>query len=220
MDITILLYDGMTALDAIGPYEVLVYGPRHRVRFVAPSAGPVTLDSGVLQLIASEAVAAVDRTDILLVPGGLGSRRLMGDADLLGELRRLHQTTRYTTSVCTGSLLLAAAGILQGVSATTHWSQLEFLGELGAKPTQKRIVEQGKIITAAGVSAGIDMALHLLARLHGEELARAVQLYIEYDPAPPFDSGSPAKAGPEIVERVRRLMQASEAGQSSARAGA
>jgi transcriptional regulator GlxA family with amidase domain len=140
---------------------------------------------------------------VIVVPGGFGTRALMHDETMLSWLRRAHATSEWTTSVCTGSLLLAAAGILDGLEATTHWLALELLREYGATPVQRRVVEQGKVITAAGVSAGIDMALKLASRIAGEELACAIQLGIEYDPEPPFESGSTAKASPEIVALVR-----------------
>ena len=138
------------------------------------------------------------------MPGGHGTRALMHDERMLEWVRAAHETSRFTTSVCTGSLVLGAAGILDGLEATTHWAVLDTLGRLGAIPVTRRVVEQGKVITAAGVSSGIDMALTLAARIAGEDVARAIQLAIEYDPEPPFDSGSIAKAGPQIVELARR----------------
>ena len=144
----------------------------------------------------------VTAADVLVVPGGFGVDRLCRDEAVLDWIRRMHATTRWTTSVCTGSLLLAAAGLLTGICATTHWASRDALERYGAVYTEQRVVEHGKIITAAGVSSGIDMALHLLALIGGEQLAKAVQLSIEYDPQPPFDAGSPAKAGPELVSLV------------------
>jgi transcriptional regulator GlxA family with amidase domain len=141
--------------------------------------------------------------EIVVVPGGRGTRKLMGEESILAWLRRVHETSLWTTSVCTGSLLLAAAGLLEGLEATTHWLELDTLERFGARPVSRRVVEQGKLMTAAGVSAGIDMALTLAARIAGEETAKAIQLGIEYDPRPPFDSGSPAKAASELVELVR-----------------
>ena len=140
---------------------------------------------------------------MIVVPGGWGTRALMEDERVLGWLRAAHQTSTWTTSVCTGSLLLAAAGILDGLEATTHWMSLEVLSRYGATPVSRRVVEQGKVITAAGVSSGIDMALTLAARIAGEDVAQAIQLGIEYDPQPPFDSGSVEKAPAAIVELVR-----------------
>jgi len=157
----------------------------------------------MLALVADRALDELPDPEVLVVPGGYGTRALMEDETMLSWLRRAHEGSQWTTSVCTGSLLLAAAGILDGLEATTHWLALDLLERYGATPVTRRVVQQGKVITAAGVSSGIDMALTLAARLAGEDIARAIQLGIEYDPQPPFDSGSPAKAGPEIVELVR-----------------
>jgi transcriptional regulator GlxA family with amidase domain len=150
----------------------------------------------------------VSDPDLVLVPGGIGNRPLLKDAELLDWLREVDRATKWTTSVCTGSLLLGAAGLLEGKRATTNWLQLDTLREFGAEAVGGRFVEDGKIVTAAGVTAGIDMALHLVAREVGPEVAQAVQLGIEYDPDPPFDSGSPEKAPPEIVELVRAVAPA------------
>jgi transcriptional regulator GlxA family with amidase domain len=143
-----------------------------------------------------------------MVPGGFGTRALMTPNPLLDWIRAAHQTSQWTTSVCTGSLLLGAAGLLRGLEATTHWTVLDQLAALGARPTSRRVVEQGKIVTAAGVSAGIDMALTLAARIAGDEVAQAIQLGIEYDPQPPFDAGSPDKAPRAIVESLRERTRA------------
>jgi putative intracellular protease/amidase len=178
MDIVIPLYPRFTALDAIGPYEVLSRLPGAEVTFAATEAGPVTTDTGVLTMLA--------------------------DAPLIDWLREAHEYTQWTTSVCTGSLLLAAAGILTGMRATTHWAALELLGSLGATPVEERVVRVGKVVTAAGVSAGIDMALTLAALVAGDEVAQAIQLSIEYDPQPPFSAGSVSTAPPEVVELLRR----------------
>lgn len=206
MDIAILLYENMTALDAIGPYEVLSRLPGANVTFTAERAGLVTTDTGFLQLAAQRPLADVGNVDLLLVPGGPGDREVRGKPEVLEWIRRVHEGTRYTTSVCTGSLILGAAGLLKGLRATSHWTQLEALREYGAEPIGERVVEQGKIVTAAGVSAGIDMALRLVSTLVGAELAQALQLGIEYDPQPPFDAGSPEKAPAPIVELVRSAM--------------
>ena len=208
MDIAIPLFDGITALDAIGPYEVLSRLPGARVRFVADSPGPKRTDNKQLTLIADEALSAVPRPEIVMVPGGFGTRRLMTPNPLLDWIRAAHETSQWTTSVCTGSLLLGAAGLLKGLEATTHWAALDDLAALGAKPTLQRVVVQGKIVTAAGVSSGIDMALTLAARIAGDEYAQTIQLGIEYDPEPPFSSGSPRKAPPHIVESLRARMRA------------
>lgn len=205
MEIALLLYDGLAPLDAVGPYEVMRNVPGWEVRTVAPQKGPVRSEDGSLGLLADHALAEVTSPDLLLVPGGAGNRPLLDDSGLLRWLREVDQATKWTTSVCTGSLLLGAAGLLQGRRATSNWLALDALREFGAEPVEGRFVEDGKIVTAAGVTAGIDMALHLVVREAGPEVAQAVQLGIEYDPDPPFDAGSPRKAPAEIVELVRRV---------------
>ncbi len=219
MDIAIPLFDGITALDAIGPYEVLSRLPGARVRFVAVTPGPHRTDNRQLALVADEPLSAVPQPEVFVVPGGFGTRALMTPNPLLDWISTAHATSQWTTSVCTGSLLLGAAGILRGLEATTHWLQLDALRDLGARPTLRRVVEQGKIITAAGVSSGIDMALTLAARIAGDEVAQAIQLGIEYDPQPPFRAGSPETAPPQVVERVRQRIRArleAEAGSAAA----
>ncbi|MBL8189651.1 MAG: DJ-1/PfpI family protein [Acidobacteria bacterium] len=203
MEIAILLFDRFTALDAIGPYEVLSRIPNASVKFVAKQAGSVRSDQGSLAIIADYSLDEVPSPDILVVPGGPGQSALMEDEPILNWIRRAHETSTWTTSVCTGSLLLGAAGLLKGVKATSHWLADGVLSQLGAEPTAERVVIEGKIITAAGVSAGIDMALKLVALECGETWAQSIQLGIEYDPQPPFDAGSPSKAPTEIVERLR-----------------
>jgi transcriptional regulator GlxA family with amidase domain len=210
MQIAILIFDGLTALDAIGPYEVLRSVPGWEVRFVASEAGPKRTDSGALALVADDSIDDVADPDVVLVPGGKGNRPLLEDERVLSWLRAVDEQSRWTTSVCTGSLVLGAAGLLEGRRATSHWLYLQRLREFGAEPTAQRVVEDGKVLTAAGVSAGIDMALHLVAKEAGEEVAQAVQLAIEYDPDPPFDAGSPAKAPEQIVEMVRSVEAASD----------
>ncbi len=205
MEIAIPLYDRFTALDAIGPYEVLGRLPGAQVRFIAHEAGPVTTDTRMLTLVAEARLEDVAAPDVLLVPGGGGARALLEDERMLAWIRGAHETSTWTTSVCTGSLLLAAAGVLDGLEATTHWLELELLGTLGTRPVSRRVVEQGKVITAAGVSSGIDMALRLSELVAGPEVAQAIQLAIEYDPQPPFDSGSPEKAPAEVVAIVRAV---------------
>jgi transcriptional regulator GlxA family with amidase domain len=205
MEIALLLYDGLAPLDAVGPYEVMRNVPGWEVRTVAKQQGPVRSEDGSLGLLADHALSEVTAPDLVLVPGGAGNRPLIEDEELLGWLREVDRATKWTTSVCTGSLLLGAAGLLQGRRATSNWLALEALREFGADPVGGRFVEDGKVITAAGVTAGIDMALYLVSREVGPEVAQAVQLGIEYDPDPPFDSGSPEKAPAEIVELVRRV---------------
>jgi transcriptional regulator GlxA family with amidase domain len=203
--IAILIFDGLTALDAIGPYEVLSRIPGVEVRFVATDAGLKRTDTGTLGINADLGIADIRDPDIVLVPGGEGNRPLMSDTGALDWLRSSHGATTWTTSVCTGALVLGAAGILEGKRATTHWAYLDRLRDLGADPVAERVVEDGKIITGAGVSAGIDMALTLASRIAGETVAQAIQLGIEYDPDPPFDAGSPANAPPELVDLVRSI---------------
>jgi transcriptional regulator GlxA family with amidase domain len=208
MEIAILIYDKLAALDAVGPYEVMRNVPGWDVRFVAKRKGDTRTEDGTLGLVADHTLDEIASPDVVLVPGGIGSRPLMQDEELLEWLRQVDRSTKWTTSVCTGSLLLGAAGLLDGKRATGNWLVLEALRQFGADPIGGRWVEDGKVITAAGVTAGIDMALHLVAVEAGPEVAQAVQLGIEYDPDPPFDSGSPEKAPPEIVELVRQVSAA------------
>ena len=202
MQTAYLLYPGFTALDITGPHDVLNSVPGSESVFVAETAGPVRNESDTLSLVADKSFDEVTSPDILVIPGGYGTRALLDHEPLLDWIRQVNETTTWTTSVCTGSLLLAAAGLLDDVPATTHWCSRERLGDLGANVSQDRVVEHGKIMTAAGVSSGIDMALTLVQRIHGDEVASAVQLGIEYDPMPPLDSGSPEKADPEIAKLV------------------
>ena len=199
MDIVIPIFPDFTALDAIGPYEVLRSLPDATVTFAAAERGVVRTDSKMVGLHADAAFDEIEAADILLVPGGWGTRAAMGDEAILGWVRRVHETTRWTASVCTGSLVLGAAGLLRGLKATTHWASAELLERTGATYTAERVVRQGRIVTGAGVSAGIDLALTLAAEIAGEDTAKAIQLAIEYDPQPPFDTGSPAKAGQRIM---------------------
>lgn len=225
MQIAYLLYDRFTALDITGPHEVLNSVPGNESIFVAEQAGPVRNESDTLSLVADASIEEVPGPDILVVPGGYGTRALVAGAaqakpssdptdrgePLLDWIREAHESTAWTTSVCTGSLLLAAAGLLDGVPATTHWLARDLLAELGADPVPERVVEHGKILTAAGVSAGIDMALTLVRRINGDEVAQAVQLGIEYDPDPPLDAGSPEKAPQPVVDVVTAAFRAQEA---------
>ncbi|QIS15929.1 DJ-1/PfpI family protein [Nocardia arthritidis] len=202
-DIAIVLYPGMTALDAIGPYEVLRMMPGARIRFVAHEAGPVITDSGVLAIGATHTFAEVPRPRIILVPGGPAATAASADDKLLAWLIAAHRTSTWTTSVCTGALVLAGAGLLDGEPATTHWSAQQALGLLGAKPQrEERVVRTGKIVTAAGVSAGIDLALWLAGEMFGREQAEAIQLNIEYDPRPPFDAGHVSKASGAVKRKA------------------
>jgi transcriptional regulator GlxA family with amidase domain len=201
--VSILIFDGLTALDAIGPYDVLRQVPGWEVTFVGREAGEVRTEDGGLGLVADVGLADAPAADILLVPGGSGTRPLSGDAEVLDWIRATDRETRRTTSVCTGALVLGAAGLLEGRRATTYWQSIEELRDFGAEPVGERWVGDGKYLTAAGVSAGIDMALHLVAEEVAPEMSQAVQLGIEYDPSPPFDTGSPAKAPTALVDAVR-----------------
>ncbi|WP_405902262.1 DJ-1/PfpI family protein [Streptomyces sp. NBC_00656] len=204
MQIAIVLFDRFTALDAVGPYEMLSRAPGAETVFVAESVGAVRNDSGgSLALVADRTLDDVPAPDLVIVPGGPGQSAQMDNETLLGWLRRVDATSTWTTSVCTGSLLLAAAGLLTGRRATSHWLALDTLKTYGAEPTGERVVTDGKYVTAAGVSAGIDMGLTLLGRIAGDEHAQAVQLLAEYDPQPPYDAGSPEKAPAAMVERWR-----------------
>lgn len=203
MRIALLIFDGLTALDAVGPYEVLSRLPGAEVSFVAGRPGPQRTDTGALALHADRGFAELTDPEVVLVPGGPGNRELLGDEEVLEWLRGADRASTWTTSVCTGSLVLGAAGLLEGRRATCHWLYRDALAAYGAEPTAERVVEDGKLITAAGVSAGIDMALTLAARIGGAEVAQAIQLGIEYDPRPPFDAGSPERAPEQLVERLR-----------------
>jgi putative intracellular protease/amidase len=207
MQIAAVLFPRLTALDLVGPYEVLQRLPDATVTFVGAERGQVRSDNGFLGLMVDATFSDLPDPDVIIVPGGVGARDLMHGSDLLDWLRDAHRTSLFTTSVCTGSLLLAAAGLLEGLTATTHWTAMGLLGSLGAVPTAQRVVEhpQHRLVTAAGVSAGIDMALRLASLLTDEVTAQAQQLMIEYDPQPPFDAGSPAAAGPHVLARAREL---------------
>jgi putative intracellular protease/amidase len=219
MNIAIVLYDRFTALDAIGPYEVLSRLPGARVTFVGAQAGPVTTDNGMLTITAERSLAELEQPDIVLVPGGPGEVVQRAGGPVLEWLRKADETSTWTTSVCTGSLILAAAGLLDGKRATSHWLAMEQLRALGAEPVSERIVYEGKVVTAAGVSAGIDMALSLAATIAGEGVAQAIQLGIEYDPQPPFDAGSPRTAPSEVVELLRSSSRLTREAQDSVAAG-
>jgi putative intracellular protease/amidase len=197
MQIALALFPGFTDLDIIGPFQALVDVPGHDVVFVAAEAGPVLDHTGRCPLVASKTFAEVTAPDVVVVPGGNTDDL---QPALVEWVRKVHETTTWTTSVCTGSLYLAAAGVLDGIDATTHWASSKQLEALGARYTEDRVVERGKVITAAGVSSGIDMALTLLDRIHGPLVSQAVQLAIEYDPQPPYDSGSPSKAPAEVLQ--------------------
>jgi transcriptional regulator GlxA family with amidase domain len=198
------LFPRYTALDAIGPYEVLQRTPDIEVTFIGHDRGEVRSEHGYLGMTRDATFEDVPNPDLIVFPGGVGTRKLAQDGRVHDWLRTAHETTRYTTSVCTGSIVLGYAGLLDGLTATTHWSAYDQLEAVGAMPTATRVVEhlERRIITAAGVSSGIDMALRLMELLYDRTAAEASQLMIEYDPQPHVDSGSMAKASAQVMERV------------------
>ena len=204
MKIAILLYEGVTALDAIGPYEVLAAMPDTEIHFVAKTPGVITTHAGVQCLHADKALADLPAPDIFLIPGCPDPTPACNDEEIIAWIQKAHETSTWTTSVCSGALILGAAGILKGLTATTHWTVHDILKSYGATPTLQRVVREGKIITAAGVSSGIDMALTLAAAEYGDQVAQGIQLTIEYDPMPPFDAGSPIKAPKHVVDSLRQ----------------
>lgn len=210
MQIAIVLYPGLTALDALGPFELLRMIPGAEIRLVWKEVGPIVTDSNLLVVGATHRFDETPRPDVVLVPGSSNrTTTLMADVEVKEWLRRAHAHTRLTTSVCSGSLILAAAGLLEGRAATSHWAALPWLSQFGVEPRpHDRIVRDGKVWTAAGVSAGLDLALALVAEVADEETARVAQLAIEYDPRPPFDSGHMDKAQPRTIERAKREMLA------------
>ncbi len=204
----VLLYPGFTALDAVGPYEVLARLPDTRVVFVGRQAGAVVADTGALTMVAERAMDELREPDVVVIPGGLqGSFAAAADAGYVDWVRTAHVTSTWTTSVCTGALMLGAAGILRGQTATTHWAAKDYLARYGATYVSERVVENDRVMTAAGVSAGIDMGLRLAAHLAGPALAGAVQLSIEYDPQPPYAAGSLGTASPQTVRLAVDLMR-------------
>jgi len=209
MKIAILLYPGFTALDAIGPYEILVHAPGVEVMFVAKRKTLLTGEKDIFKIMPSHDFSEITSADILLVPGGPGETDAATDEETINWIKLIHQTTRFTTSVCTGALILAKAGLLAGKPATTHWAAADTLNALGSTYTAERWVQDGKVITAAGVSAGVDMALFLAENLMGTAVAQSLQLGVEYDPQPPFDSGSVAKAHPQIHAALQTVFTAS-----------
>lgn len=207
MNVIIYLYNGLTALDAIGPYEVLSRLPDANVKFVAKEKGLIVSDTHFLKLVAEHNITEIQSADILLVPGSVvGFMREMKDNEVLSWIKKIDNTTTWTTSVCSGSLILAAAGILKNKKATSHWGTIHLLKDYGVIPTDERYIQEGKIITAQGVSAGIDMGLYLASQIVGFEKAKAYQLFIEYDPKPPFDSGSISKSDPEVIELAKKIL--------------
>jgi len=207
MQIAFVAYEGLTTLDLIGPYELLGRLPGADVRFVSQRKGELRVDTGHLGLVIDHALGDVPSPDVFVVPGGLeGTRRAAQDPALLAWLREAAEGARIVASVCTGSVVLGAAGLLDGRRATTHWAARPWLEGTGATFVAERVVRDGKFWTAAGVSAGIDLALHVIAELADEEVARAIQLAVEYDPAPPFDAGSPERAGEAVIQRAQSAL--------------
>ncbi len=209
MQIAIGLYPGFTSLDAMGPYQVFQHIPGAEVVLCAEQTGELRDDAGHLRLQIERDLASVTAPDVVVIPGGPG-KNVPGQpgSAIATWLEKVHPTTTWTTSVCTGALVLGAAGLLDGLPATTHWGSVDKLASFGASYTEQRVVilDEPHIATAAGVSSGIDLALALTGRLAGDDIARAIQLAIEYDPQPPYDSGSPTKAGPDMVELVRSFV--------------
>ncbi len=197
-----LIFPRLTQLDMTGPYEVLARLPDTKVELVARTLAPVTSDRG-MQIVPTTTYADCPPLDVVMVPGGPGQQDLMEDEEALSFLRRQAAGAKYVTSVCTGSLVLGAAGLLKGKRATCHWAAIDHLKLLGAIPVSEKVVIDGNVVTGAGVASGIDFALRLAAILESEQVAREIQLQIEYDPAPPFNSGSPKTAAREIVDRLK-----------------
>lgn len=209
MKVVIYIYNGMTMLDAIGPYEVLRNLKKADIKFVAKKKGKIIADSKFVHLEAQYGIDEIDTADILLIPGsGLAFLQEAKDKKVLAWIRKINETTKKTVTVCTGSIILAATGLLNGKDATTHWGATKILAKHGANPVHERYVEQGKFITAAGVSAGIDMAIYLVHLLQGEKSAKAAQLVIEYDPAPMYNSGNAQTCDKEIKLLAEKQMQA------------
>jgi putative intracellular protease/amidase len=210
MRVAIPLYPGFTALDAVGPYTVLAFAPGYTATFVAAEPGPVTDDQNSLTITATASYADLPDPDVIIVPGGAGTLAALSDPALIGWISGAHKHTRWTTSVCSGSFLLGAAGLLKARKATSHWGWLEHLARFGAEAVSERVVLDGKIMTAAGVSSGIDMALTLLSQASDVTTAQTVQLAIEYDPQPPFNAGSPKTAPANLIEPALRLIGVEE----------
>ena len=207
MKIAALIFDKITVLDIVGPIEVLSWVPGSEIVWVGKENGPIRAAPTGLALTVERTLDEVPGADILIIPGGPGVRLLLKDEKVLDWVRKIHATTKWTTSVCTGSLLLGAAELLKGLEATTHWNAAATLESFGAKYREKRVIPQGKIVTSAGVSSGIDMALWLVGKIAGDDAAKEAQLCIEYDPQPPYDAGAPSKAGPVVTERARATVK-------------
>jgi len=209
MEIIIFIYDGFTALDFVGPFESLSRFPGANVKFVSKEKGIIEGEHKYLKIQTDYSIKDIERADILVVPGAtLGFLKVAQDQEVLLWIRKIHGSTKWTTSVCSGSVILAAAGILKGMKVTSHWAVFDQIQKLGGIPVHERFIRNGKIITSAGVSAGIDMGLHLAALEHGEEFAKTLQLIIEYDPRPEFNSGSVAKSSSVIIDRAKQFLLA------------
>jgi putative intracellular protease/amidase len=207
MKIAALIFDKITVLDIVGPTELLSWVPGSEIVWVGKELGPIRAAPTGLAINVEHTLDEVSSADILIIPGGPGVRLLLQDEKMLDWVRKVHATTKWTTSVCTGSLLIGAAGLLKGLEATTHWNAAATLESFGATYREKRVVPQGKIVTSAGVSSGIDMALWLVGRIAGDDAAKQAQLCIEYDPQPPYDAGAPSKADPLVVEKARATVK-------------
>jgi putative intracellular protease/amidase len=207
MKIAAFIFDKITVLDIVGPTELLSWLPGSEIVWVGKEIGPIRAAPTGLAITVEHTLDEVPSADILIIPGGPGVRLLLQDDKVLGWVRKVHATTKWTTSVCTGSLLMGAAGLLRGLEATTHWNAAATLESFGASYREKRVVPQGKIVTSAGVSSGIDMALWLVGKIAGDDAAREAQLCIEYDPQPPYDSGAPSKATPIVIEKARATVK-------------
>ena len=203
MKIAALIFDKITVLDIVGPTELLSWVPGSEIVWVGKEIGPISAAPSGLSIAAKRTLEEVSDADILIIPGGPGVRLLLEDREVLDWVQSIHATTKWTTSVCTGSLLLGAAGLLKGLDATTHWNAAAVLESYGATYREKRVIPQGKIVTSAGVSSGIDMALWLIGEFAGDDAAKEAQLCIEYDPQPPYDAGAPSKATPQVIENAR-----------------
>jgi transcriptional regulator GlxA family with amidase domain len=203
IEIAILLFDDYAALDVVGPYEVLSKIPNSRIRMVAVKSG-LYKDLKGLKISADYSLKEIKNPDILIIPGGFGIDSILDNQEIIEWIKNAHKTSKWTVSVCSGALLLGAAGILKDCKATTHWNRKAQLAKYGVNVQNERYIKDGKIITSAGVSAGIDMSLYLLSLVVSENFAKAIQLGIEYDPKPPFDAGSPEKAPKEMVDRIRQ----------------
>jgi cyclohexyl-isocyanide hydratase len=211
MNIGFVLFPNLTQLDFTGPLQVLHRMPGATTHILAKTQDPVPSDCG-LGLVPTGTFAGAPQLDLICIPGGFGVAAAMGDAETVDFVARQAEQARWVTSVCTGAFLLGKAGLLQGKKATTHWAYVDLLSICGAEPTPQRVVRDGRLITAGGVTSGIDFGLSLLAEVAGAEVAQGVQLGIEYDPAPPFDSGHPSRAPKPVLEKALVRYEAAREG--------